>query len=591
MLDAAIILQIALGRGIEAATMAALLSLNATVGSFEESRAGAALDALRKRAAAKARVLRDGRWRSIDAPVLVPGDVVHLRMGDLSPADVRIGEGAVLLDQSTLTGESAPVEAGPGAIAFAASAVRCGEATGEVAAIRSATRFGRTAELVRTAKATSHLSVTIFGTVRVLAAVDAALVALPLVNSAVTGVPMRDVLPFALVLLVASVPAALPATFTLATALGAAELARLGAHATKLSAIEEAAAMDVLCCDETGTLTQNRLTLSAIEPLGATTEGELLRAAALASDPVTQDPLDVAILVAVAERGALVDPPERIVFTPFDPATRRSLGRYHAPGGDFAVAKGAPPAIIAAAKGTPPDVANAVERLAATGARVLAVARGADASRLAVVGLVASQDPPRPDSAALVAGMKELGIRAVMATGDFAVTPTQVVLLPFANDFVTMSLATDRVAASPGPERWNVRELATKGAAIAAAMLALSFAVHLLARHAFGIGADETRTLDFAMLVATGQGAVYVVRERGHFWSSRPSMWMVGSSLADLAAVSAMATLGILMAPAWPAALGVVYAAVAVHLVVVDGAKAAIFRRLHAPLRGGPPRA
>jgi len=189
---------------------------------------------------------------------LVPGDAIHLRVGDIVPADVRIGSGQMLLDQSALTGESLPVEGAAGAAAYAGSTVRRGEATGEVTATGTRTYFGRTAELVRTAKTVTHLEGLIFAIVRYPVALDVALVVSLLAYAIPTGLPLTDTLPFALVLLVASVPAALPATFTLAQDFGAQELAHRGVLVTRLSAIEEAAAMNVLATDKTGTITENR---------------------------------------------------------------------------------------------------------------------------------------------------------------------------------------------------------------------------------------------------------------------------------------------------------------------------------------------
>ena len=340
MLEATITLQVVLGKSGEAAVIAMLLGVNAVISFVEEGRASKALELLRHRLTATARVLRDGVWRSTASASLVPGDVVHLRMGDLSPADVRIVDGEVLLDQSALTGESVAVEAGAGTMAYAAAIVRRGEATGEVTATGPRTYFGKTAELVRTARSTSHLAVTIFKIVRILIAIDAVLIAALLAYAAWADLPLRDVLPFALILLVASVPVALPATFTLATALGAAELARSGVLLTRLSAIEEAAGMDVLCTDKTGTLTENRLTLAAMHRFAAASDEELLRFAALASDPATQDPIDLAILSAAGARNLPVDPPRRIEFVPFDPANRYSLGCYRDPTESFGSSRG-----------------------------------------------------------------------------------------------------------------------------------------------------------------------------------------------------------------------------------------------------------
>ena len=725
MLEATILLQLLLGKGAEAAIIAALLAANAAISFVEEGKASKALELLRHRLTATARVLRDGAWRSTASASLVPGDVVHLRMGDLSPADVRIVEGEVLLDQSALTGESIAVEAGVGAMAYAAAVIRRGEATGEVTATGQRTYFGKTAELVRTARSTSHLAVTIFRIVRVLIAIDAALIATLLAYAAWADLPLRDVLPFALILLVASVPVALPATFTLATALGAAELARSGVLLTRLSAIEEAAGMDVLCTDKTGTLTENHLTLAAIQRFSATSDDELLQLAALACDPATQDPIDLAILGAANARGLLADPPSRINFVPFDPATRYSLGCYRRPEGELWVVKGAPQA-VAALISAAADASAAIDRLAASGARVLAIAHGDSRARLRLSGLIALEDPPRADSAALVKGLKALGIRVVMATGDnaatasviarqvgidgpvapagaldhvdgeraldygvyarvfpehkirlirllqkaghvvgktvdgvndapalkqadvgvavasatdvaraaagvaltapglvdaltavqisrriyqrmltytinkimktleiavfltigvivthaFVITPLLIVLLLFTNDFVTMSLATDHVGVSQQPDRWNVRTLMLIGSLLAALVLILSFTVFFVGRDALGLNLGELQTLVFVMLVATGQGNVYLVRERGPFWRSRPSRWLILSSVVDLAVVIAMAVTGILMTPVNLTLIVLLLVVVAAYLLVLDRLKVQLFRRL-----------
>ena len=212
-------------------------------------------------------MLRDGRWQLVLAQDLVPGDVVHVRMGDLTPADVLLHDGQILVDQSALTGESTPVEVGPGKTAYAGSTVRRGEATGEVTATGRRTYYGKTAELVRTASTPSHLETLIFTIVKYLVALDVLLVVAILVYAVVGGIPLAEIIPFALILLIASVPVALPATYTLASALGSLELAKRGVLVTRLSAVEEAAAMDVLCSDKTGTITKNQLAVATLAGL------------------------------------------------------------------------------------------------------------------------------------------------------------------------------------------------------------------------------------------------------------------------------------------------------------------------------------
>ncbi len=302
MLELTVVLELLLGRHGEAGIIGTLLVLNAGIGLLQERRAQSALSLLRQRLEIQARVLRDGRWQLRPARDLVPDDVIHIRVGDMSPADVRITSGQLLLDQSALTGESLPVEAGPGQPAYAGTVVRRGEATGCVTATGTRTAFGKTAELVRLAKTAGHLETIIFSIVKYLVALDVVLVAGVLVYAWAAGLPAGDVLPFALILLVASVPVALPATFTIATALGAMELAREGVLVTRLAAIEEAASMDVLCSDKTGTITQNRLAVSAVRAVAPHSDDELLQLAALASEESTQDPIDLAIITAARAR-------------------------------------------------------------------------------------------------------------------------------------------------------------------------------------------------------------------------------------------------------------------------------------------------
>ncbi|MFN3398136.1 MAG: HAD-IC family P-type ATPase, partial [Sulfurimicrobium sp.] len=419
MLEVTILLQIALGKPDEAAVIAVLLVVNAVLGFLQEGRANQALALLRQRLDIEARVLRDGRWQRLPARNLVPGDAVHVRMGDLVPADLRLAQGEVQLDQSSLTGESVPAEAGPGSDAYSGSVVTRGEASGEVLATGTGTRFGKTAELVRGARTVSHLEAVIFGIVKYLVLLDLVLVAALLIYAVATGMALTDVIPFALILLVASVPVALPATFTLATALGALELARRGVLVTRLSAIEEAAAMDVLASDKTGTITANRLSLAALKPAGATTENDLLRWAALACDEATQDPIDLAILAAARERKLLEPAPRRLRFTPFDPQTRRSETLFEENGLTRRAVKGA--ALEVAALAGTADIAAQVEALAAGGYRVLGVAIGEETT-LQFAGLVALQDPPRQDSDALVESLRQLWVRVVMVTGDSQAT-------------------------------------------------------------------------------------------------------------------------------------------------------------------------
>src|SRR5580704_10000638 len=174
MLEAAIVLEIVLGKYVEAAIIAGLLAFNAALAYFQEGRAQATLAALKSRLALNASVSRDGAWKTIPATDLVRGDLVKLSLGGVVAADVHLLDGSVSLDQSMLTGESLPLEGGPGMNTYAGALVRRGEATAEVTATGIHTKFGRTAELVRTAHAVSSQQKAVLRIVRNLAMFDGA---------------------------------------------------------------------------------------------------------------------------------------------------------------------------------------------------------------------------------------------------------------------------------------------------------------------------------------------------------------------------------------------------------------------------------
>ena len=265
MLEAAILLEAVLGKYLEAAVITGLLVFNAALGLFEESGAQATLAALKSKLALSASVRRDDAWKTIPAAELVPDDVVKLSLGAVVAADVRLTGGEVLLDQSMLTGESVPIEAAAGLQAYAGALVRRGEAVGEVTATGARTKFGRTAELVRTAHVTSSQQKAVLRVVRNLAGFNAVVIVAMVSYALLLKMPLGEIIPLVLTGVLASIPVALPATFTLASALGAQNLAKVGVLPTRLSAVDEAATMDVLCADKTGTLTRNALKVTTVE--------------------------------------------------------------------------------------------------------------------------------------------------------------------------------------------------------------------------------------------------------------------------------------------------------------------------------------
>lgn len=295
MLEAAIVLQIGLGAYVEASVIGALLLFNATLGFVQEGRAGAALAALKKRLALTALARRDGEWVRLPASELVPGDAIRLSLGALVPADATLVSGSVMVDQSALTGESLPVDANAGSQVYAGSLVRRGQAIAEVTATGAKTTFGRTAELVRVAHAASTEQAAIFDVTRNLAIINGTVAVLIITYAYFVELPPADQIRLGLVALLATIPLALPATFTLSAAFGAQLLARHGVLLTRLSAVHEAAAMDVLCADKTGTLTRNALEVADVVAMPGLDRVRVLALAALASSEGDQDLIDAAI--------------------------------------------------------------------------------------------------------------------------------------------------------------------------------------------------------------------------------------------------------------------------------------------------------
>ena len=422
LLEASIVLELVLHKYAEAAIIAGLLVFNAMLAYFQESHAQATLKALKSRLALNASVRRDEKWKTILAAELVRGDLVKLSVGSVVAADVHLIEGSVLLDQSMLTGESLPIEAGPGADTYAGALVRRGEATAEVTATGVHTKFGKTAELVRTAHVESSQEKAVLRIVRNLAIFNGVVILLIGAYAYAHAMPWSEITPLLLTSVLAAIPVALPATFTLAAALGARALAKKGVLPTRLSAVDEAATIDVLCSDKTGTLTANQLSVTSVRPMPGIDEAHVLGMAALASSEGGQDSVDAAIRSASLQKPAS-DLPKLTKFVPFDAAKKTSEATAtDAKGSLKRIIKGAFTAVIGLTSPSP-TAAGIADELEKQGFRVLAVAAGLPAS-MQLIGLIALSDPPRTDSASLISELDALGVRTVMVTGDASATAT-----------------------------------------------------------------------------------------------------------------------------------------------------------------------
>ena len=324
MLELIAVLSFALGKRADFWIAMALLVVNAVLSFLQEQRASAAVAALRSRLRVTARVTRDGAWHSVSARDLVRGDVVRLRSGDFVPADVQVIEGDVEIDQSALTGESAEQKKSADGTLFSGSTVRQGEALAVVIETGTRTYFGKTTQLVESAHPKLHIEEVITRVVKWLFLIVGVLVAITITVSLMNGGKLIEILPLSLVLLMSAVPVALPVMFTVSMAVGSMELARRGALVTRLSAAEDAATMDVVCADKTGTLTMNKLALASVQTQPGFVADDVIRDGALASNEANQDPIDLAFLRAARDGKLLVNPITPLSFAPFSAKTRRT---------------------------------------------------------------------------------------------------------------------------------------------------------------------------------------------------------------------------------------------------------------------------
>jgi H+-transporting ATPase len=426
MIEVAALLSLLIHHYTDFIIILTLLLVNVVIGFWHDRKADNAIEMLKKRLAPSARVLRDGKWQSVPARELVPGDIIRIRLGDIIPADIRLIEGDYLeCDESALSGESLPVEKHLNDNAFSGAVVTRGEMSSVVTATGLNTYFGKTAKLVDETRARSHFEKAILKIGNYLILLAVLLIVLIVMVAVFRHDNVMETLRFAMVLAVASIPVALPAILTITLAVGAVNLTKKKAIVSRLASIEELAGMDILCSDKTGTLTMNKLTIGKTVGFENFSEEDTLLYAALASRREDNDAIDNAILNSkdLKKIGKELDQFKVEKFQPFDSVTKRTEATIRdADQNTIRISKGAPQAIIALSsekyERRIKSIEKKVEDYAKMGYRVIAVAYSQGKDDWQPVGLIPLFDPPREDSAETIKEAGEMGVQVKMVTGD-----------------------------------------------------------------------------------------------------------------------------------------------------------------------------
>ncbi len=738
LLELAMVLSFLLDRPVEGIIISTLLTINAIIGYVHSRGSQRAVELLKSKLAVKARALRDGEWLIKNAKDVVPGDIILIKLGDIVPADVKIMDESLSVDESALTGESLPKELHKSDVVYSGSTVKRGETKCVVVNIGSNTYFGRTAELVKIAKPKSHqeeVMMTIVKYMMYLGIIASVIVSLYAIT---IQVQLIMIAAFVVTFLMGAVPVALPAVLTIVQAAGAIELSKNNILVTRLDSVEDAASIDILCLDKTGTITENNLSVTDSVPFNGSQKEDVIKLAMLSSQEKGMDAIDLAIITHGKHLGLdnAIKPYKQLSFVPFDPSIKRTEAVIEGNGERSKVIKGAAQMVISMSTGmdkeTLEKVETTVRNFSLKGYRTLAIAQSTDSniSEFKFIGLIALADPPRKCAQSMIEEIKGLGIKPMMLTGDHIAIAKEIAkqvsiggniirlpdikdlreeeqmkivnqcdgfaeiypedkykivkllqsnghtvgmtgdgvndapalkqaemgiavsnatdvakasasivltalginvivdaikvsrktyqrmlswvinketkvigfvgvltigffwlhklvlsllgmsLLVFANDFITMSLATDNVKHTSNPNTWNVRNITIASLFLGVLLILETILIIFIGKRYFNLNFSQLRTFVLLNLVFSSQFRILIVRERQFFWSSMPGRELLIFTGLTLAAFVLLGTYGVFISPIALSQVLIILGLSALFTLTIDFPKYYIFKKV-----------
>jgi H+-transporting ATPase len=421
MLEFTIILEWLIDKQIDSIIILILLIFNAFIGYFQERKSNSALAMLKQQLQITVKVKRDQKWIIISAKNLVSGDIIRLKSGDFVMADAKILDGNLDVDQSSLTGESLLINKKKGDLIFSGSIVKRGEATAIVTTTGINTKFGHTVELIQNAIPKLHIQTIIKKVVKILLTIVIFSMLIIIFVSLIKNINIREILPLLVLLLVAAIPVALPTMFTISMALGSLKLSKSGLLVTRLDAVDDASAMNILCVDKTGTITTNKQRITEVISTPDFRKEDVITYGALASEDADQDPIDLAFISKLMELNISNRNFKRIEYIPFNPNYRRTEAIVEEDFKKKYIMKGAINEIFNLVSDSKEKILSFKQVIKSKGFKdykLIAVAVGNNKDEMRLVGIVKIRDEIRSDTPKFVSELKDLGISLKMLTGD-----------------------------------------------------------------------------------------------------------------------------------------------------------------------------